>query len=279
VAGTAEWTIPEPVLPIDDSAARAAVRRVVDRVVALVGGVHDVEVPVPRSDWTFGLAACHLITVFRGFGASLEGRLDGWATPGGQEVARALMEVEGADDPQALARHLDAAAQAFLAAAAARPPHDVMATPWYGRDQTHLVGAMTCLVLGEALLHGYDLAEAVGRPWPIDPDDARLVISGAFPAKAPVIADPEATREVDVVYEIRVDGGPSFSFRFAGGTGVIQPVGTWPPHCVVEGDPVAIVLWVYGRATTDDLFAAGRLRASGADASLGPGLKGFLQDP
>jgi hypothetical protein len=80
-AGTGGWTIPDPVLPIDDSAARAAIRRVTARAVELVGGVEDLEIAVPGSDWSFRVATCHLITVFRAFGASLEGRLDGWATP------------------------------------------------------------------------------------------------------------------------------------------------------------------------------------------------------
>ncbi len=62
-------------------------------------------------------------------------------------------------------------------------------------------------------------------------------------------------------------------------TGVIQPGGAWPPHCILEGGPVAIVLWVYGRVPTEELFTSGRLRASGPDPSLGPRFKRFLQDP
>lgn len=267
----AGWTIPEPVLPIDDAGARAAIRRVAGQAVGLVGGVEDLEIPVPGSEWTFRAAACHLVTVFRAFGASLEGRLD--------SLDQAVAEVEALSDRHALARHLDDAAQRFVAAAAERAPDDVMATPWYGRDQTHLVGAMTCLVLGEAVLHGWDLAQAAGRPWPLEADDARLIISGAFPAKAPVITDPDAASGVDVTYEVRPDAGPAFSMRFADAAGVVVPVGTRPPDCVLEGDPVAVVLWVYGRATTEALFASGRIRASGADPSLGRTFKAFLRDP
>ncbi len=282
MAGTADqaqWTIPDPVLPIDDEGAREAIGRLGGRAVDLIAGVGDAEIPVPGSDWTLREATCHLITVFRAFGASLEGRLAAWGTPEGAELARTIMDVEGSHDPATLARHLDHAVQAFLAAAGARAPDDVIATPWYARDTSHLVGAMTCLVLGEVALHGWDLAHAAGQPWPIEPEDARRVISGAFPAKAPVIADPETTEGVDLTYEVRVEGGPAFSFRFAGATGEIRPPGTWPADCVLEGDPVAIVLWVYGRVGTEELFAAGRVRASGADPSLGARFKGFMRNP
>ena len=250
-----------------------------DATVALLDGVDDVEAPVPRSDWTVREAAGHLISVFRAFGASIEGRLDGWGTPEGDAVARAIMEVEDSGNPRALAGHLADAVQAFLAAATGRSPDEIMGTPWYDRDRTHLVVAMTCLVLGEAVVHGYDLAQAVGRPWPIEADDARLIISGVFPAKTGVIADPEATTDVDVTYEVRADGGPAFSVRFADGTAVMRRAGSRPADCVVEGDPVAIVLWVYGRVDQAELFASGRLVATGRDPSLGPQFKRFLRNP
>ncbi len=119
----------------------------------------------------------------------------------------------------------------------------------------------------------------MGRPWPIDPQDARRIVTGVFPAKAPVIADPEATRDVDVTYEIRVEGGPALSFRFTRGSGVIRPAGTWPPDCILDGDAVAVVLWVYGRVPTDELFASGRLRASGAGPLARATVQGVPAEP
>lgn len=37
---------------------------------------------------------------------------------------------------------------------------------------------LVCVALGEQLLHGYDVATAVGRPWPIDPAPAQPVLYG-----------------------------------------------------------------------------------------------------
>ncbi|HEV3498603.1 MAG TPA: hypothetical protein VHA34_19865, partial [Actinomycetes bacterium] len=48
---------------------------------------------------------------------------------------------------------------------------------------------------------------------------------------------------------------------------------------LVGRHPATIVQWVYGRVATDELFASGRVRASGPDPSLGPRFKGFLQNP
>ena len=274
----AQWTIPDPVLPIDDVRARAAIGRLGGPVVALVGGAGDVEIPVPGSEWTFPEATVPC-SPCSGPSARRSGASRRLGDARGRGAGPDDHGGGGPHDPPALARQLDRAVQTLLAAAGARAPDDVMGTPWYGRDTSHRVGAMTCLVLGEVALHGWDLAQAVGQPWPIEPEDARRIISGVFPGKAPVIADPETTEGVDLTYEVRVDGGPAFSFRVAGATGEIRPAGTWPADCILEGDPVAIVLWVYGRVATEERFAAGRVRASGVDPSLGPRFKAFVRNP
>ena len=48
---------------------------------------------------------------------------------------------------------------------------------------------------------------------------------------------------------------------------------------MLEGDPVAIVLWIYGRVAGEELFATGRVRASGLDPSLGPRFKASMRNP
>lgn len=43
---------------------------------------------------------------------------------------------------------------------------------------------LVCIIVGEHLIHGYDIATADGHPWPIEPDHAKLVLYGYGPHSA-----------------------------------------------------------------------------------------------
>ncbi|MFC7448971.1 hypothetical protein [Rhodococcus daqingensis] len=61
-------------------------------------------------------------------------------------------------------------------------------------------------MLGELLIHGYDIAMAAGRPWPLDDRDAVLILNGVFQV-APGFVDPARTAGVVARVEFRVPGG------------------------------------------------------------------------
>lgn len=46
--------------------------------------------------------------------------------------------------------------------------------PWHGRSLR--CAAMTCLLIGEQLLHGYDMVQTLGTKWTIEAEPARLVV-------------------------------------------------------------------------------------------------------
>ena len=122
--------------------------------------------------------------------------------------------------------------------------------------------------LGEHLLHGRDIARAVGRPWPLDPRDARLVLDGAF-AWAPLFVDAERARGLTAAFELRVRGGPRGVFRFGDGRLRVEPSPAGPVDCRVAADPVALLLVVYGRTGPWGPIARGRLLAWGRRPWLG----------
>ena len=275
----ASWRVPGADVPVDLVAVREAIVRVGEEAAEILGDVTDFGAPVPRSEWTAGDAAAHLILVLRGFTAAIEGRLDAWGTPEGQEIARVLADVGHPLEAGRLAGHLRDAVPAFVHAAAGKSPDHRFSTPWYEVDKTNLVGPMTCLVLGEVVLHGCDVAMAIGRPWPIDPEDSRRIISGVFPVKAPALVNPDTAGGVRASFELHVDGGPEMVVRFCDGDVTVEPGASGPVDCHLGGDPEAVLLLGYGRADVEELFAQGRVRAWGDDPSLGPRFKSFLKNP
>jgi hypothetical protein len=105
---------------------------------------------------------------------------------------------------------------------------------------------MTCILVGELLVHGYDIARALGRPWRIQPGQARVAIAGVT-AAMPLAVDTEVARGVQLSYEVRVRGGPRFVCRFEGGAlRVERPTGR-PVDLCMSVDPVAYLLVSYGR--------------------------------
>ncbi|GAA3944544.1 hypothetical protein Aau02nite_60580 [Amorphoplanes auranticolor] len=73
--------------------------------------------------------------------------------------------------PERLARDLDSALARLLSASRACDPE--MPIPWLGDARVPAVGVLAHLV-NEFLLHGWDMAKALGRAWPIPDADAGL---------------------------------------------------------------------------------------------------------
>ena len=231
------WRVPGADIPIDVAAVRFSILNVAERAAELIAGIVDVGAPVPDSDWTVGDAATHLVVGARAFTAAVEGRLDGWGTPEGESVVRQIFEVDEPHEPTALARQLDGGVHAWFAATAQHCAGRGLCHSLVDPDRNHHLGTIACLILGELVIHGHDLAMAVGRPWPVDPEDARLIIAGVFPAKIPVIVNREATSGVRARYRLDVDGGPTFVVQFDDGVATVHPGGpSAAVDCHVSGD-------------------------------------------
>src|SRR5260370_423539 len=68
------------------------------------------------------------------------------------------------------------------------------------------VVTVTCLILGELLIHGRDLARALEVPWVILPDEARVVLSGLL-SLLPDYLDPIAAGNLGATIDVRIRGG------------------------------------------------------------------------
>lgn len=285
-------TIPAtPAGPVDevrraDADTRTALAEAVGRSADLWRSIDDPAAPVPGLTWTAGETAAHVVGDMREYTEALVGQVHGGravvdapvGSPARLRTAvndRHLVDV-GERDLRRLADMLQETAASYLAAAAAADPaeHAAVVTA----DGLVLEPAfMTCLLLGEQLIHGLDIARAARRPWGISRDDALLVIP-AVVALAPNYLRPARTRDLSISFELRMRGGGRYRIAIDDGAGVVTAAGE-KSDCVIAADPVAFLLIGYGRAPQWPQIIRGRLRAGGRKPWLAAKFGSLLASP
>ncbi len=262
---------------IDQVHARAALAAAADQAATLIRSLPDPSRPIPKSAWTVGEAAAHLVIGLRLYTEIATGQ----PSPITDLGALAHFNAQGLRAfperrPDVLADELADAARAFLAATADRPGDALVR--WHA-DHPLDLSAMTCLLLGEILVHGHDIAAAQATPWPISPDQARLVIAGLTQI-LPLFVNAQTTQRVRAGYEIRIrGGGPCFVCRFAEGGLDIEAVPAESVDCRISADPVAFLLVGYGRVGQWGPITRGQMAAWGRKPWLAFGFKHLLRNP
>jgi hypothetical protein len=264
-----------PAGPVDDvrradAHARAALAEAVARTAQLWRSIADSAAPVPGLAWTAGQTAAHVVGDMREYTEALTRHLngdDGLLTVPDGSPAQARTEVNDRHlvdvsdrDLGRLADTLEQAAASYLAVASAVGTServDVLTADGLVLEPA----VMTCLLLGEQLVHGLDIARAGHRPWSIGRDDALLVIPAVL-ALAPKYLHRSRTKNVDISFELRMRGGCRYRMAVTNGTGVVTAAGE-KADCVVTADPVAFLLIGSGRVAQLPQILRGRLRAGG----------------
>ena len=254
----------ERLTSLADLVPRQDVSRAVDanleRFCELLRSTPDGSLPVPGLDWTVGELGAHLVS-----GARLWRRmLAGEASPvtsladGASHTARMIEELPERD-PAELSELIDNEIGATLGELNRRPSDQ--AYPWHAGLQLTMAQA-SAIGLGELVVHGFDLARALHKPWPIDRRDARYVIYGAS-AILPAAVDHAQAAGFSACYELRLRSDPPLTLRFDRGALTVQPGGACRPDCSVSVDPAAFVLLAYGRRRPWRYLASGKLFAWG----------------
>lgn len=261
---------------IDLSAARAALSAAASRAEVLLASVPYADMPTCGLDWTVGETSAHLVGDVGQFAdMAMERRV----AEGGIDQVRSLnaghLVRVREREPAVVARLFADAVREFLAETGERDGGD--AVSWYG-GQTITVEAIACLVLGEILVHGYDIARSIGSPWPIDASEARLALDGATWTLASLL-DPEAARGIRASYDIRVRGGSRLGARIEDGRLTVEAAGQRPVDCHISADPVALLLVGYGRIGQWGQITRGRLVAWGRKPWHGPRFVTLLRNP
>ncbi len=130
--------------------------------------------PVPSCPgWTVGDTAAHVLTVVR---RALTDRRRS-ATPADTAVLNATCLDETAERELArLADLVERDGKAAVHVGLAGVPVDVR-FPFHA-GATTTVAPAACILLADVLVHGHDIADALGREWPIPAAEAGLVLRG-----------------------------------------------------------------------------------------------------
>ncbi len=275
-------TVPAvPAGPVDDvrradAHTRAALAKAVARTAQLWRSIAASAAPVPGLSWTAGQTAAHMVADMREYTEALTRHVNGDDTkiniPDGSP-ARARTAVNDQHlitvserDLHRLADMLEETATRYLAVANEIEAADSSDTS----EDIEILTAdglvlepavMTCLLLGEQLVHGLDIARAVHRPWTIDRDDALLVIPAVL-SLAPKYLRPSRTKNLKISFELRMRGGSRYRIAITDGTGVVTVAGE-KADCVITADPVAFLLVGGGRVRQLPVLLRGKLRAGG----------------
>jgi uncharacterized protein (TIGR03083 family) len=264
-------------VPIDNAAVRSALRGAAERLATMLHAVEAPDTPIPDSEWTIRQAAAHVAAGLGDYGPALSGlvplrdldpevgRIDA-QTRAVNAIGMQRFEDAGLDE---LATTIEDQVSALLASTKGMPGDEPF--DWFATRQTTRT-AMTGVLLGELVVHGYDMARAAGVPWPIDRDEAVMILLGSL-MLMPAYVDPVAAKGVTSSYEIALRGGrkPSvrIGIRLVDGVAEVDCPARPPFDCRMNCEPVAMLLVSYGRISPWMPAAKGQIVAWGRKPWLG----------
>jgi len=134
------------------------------------------------------------------------------------------------------------------------------------------------ILLGELVVHGWDVAQALRRPWPIDPGHVAMIFEGLNPV-LPGWVRPERVRDLTANFEIRLRGQDNHVWAFRDGHLQVDPCGRGRIDVHISADPAPFLLTCYRREPQWKHIATGRILAWGRKPWLAPTLISRFHTP
>lgn len=241
----------------------AALREVVPNLVTLVRSVRDAN-SVAVGTWTVGDVAAHLSHGFRCDTDAIAGNPvpDAVVTKAGiAEATAKLLAEDGERDPAVLADRIARLANEFDDVAS----RSQSATVDWLQGVRLPPSAVAGHLLEECLVHGHDIATAIGRPWPIQRHHALLAVEGGV---LPLIAALPPTAFVNqgsfrARFELRLRGGGTTVMDFDRGSLTLETGPARDVDAHISADPAALMLVFIGRRGIGKPVLGGKLTAWG----------------
>lgn len=243
----------------------------------MVRDLPDLDLRIPRSDWTVGEAAAHL--AFTTLGMAMMAR--GLEIPYGDGTREGLAEanhfaLEGFTerDGAVLAERIVAGVQMLFDEAAVQPPDRMCPTPMGVMP----VGGLTSYVVVHHSMHGSAISTAFGAPWPFDPEHVAFMWP-FLEHLLPRVVDVIAAAGVSASFELHFNDILSFFLTFDDGEVQATRTPSHPADCVVSGDAQVLFLVLAKVLTMEAAVEAGDVRLAGPDPELGLRLPDLLNVP
>jgi len=247
----------------DVFAARTRLEDAVHRVVDVVRSAPNLHQTVADGRWTIRDTTAHLTVTFGLYTEFAAGATTSPYQAVTPEVCTAVSEQLFADvsedDPERLTGLLLDSAERFLDETSGLPgDHPVV----YHCGLPYNVFGLTGTLLGDVILHGYDIAARLRLPWRIGAGDATLVLAAYAPLYC-LIVDPDRTKGLNVAVSVDLgDGGPAVA-RFGDGEFGFEEPGGEPVDATISADPVAFLMVASGRLDRSAAIALGLMELGG----------------
>lgn len=241
---------------------RTVLREMSARSTGLIETLPDTEAPIPGSKWTVREVGVHLVNVGVRYAGMIQGEPLGYGSLTPEECARMndqLIADIPESDPVKLAALIHEGTERLLDASARCD--DEQTVVWHCQFPIP-VPNMVAIAMAEHLVHGYDIAVAVQRPWPITTAHALLAHFGYGPAYG-LCLNPATTAGHTAGYGIEFRTGERFTIRFVDGEYQVEPPDSGPVDCTITADPVAFLLVGSGRMTQWEAIALGLMEVGG----------------
>lgn len=232
-----------------------------DQFCELVLTVNDLDVD-GVGHWSASDVAAHVVSMLEIYvGLARGGGSPAATTAAVHDVSQSALERVQDRRPPALVDRLQGAVQALTDVARSREGDPVV--PWHTGWPVP-ISALLGLMVGEAAVHGYDIARANRRRWRIPSAWAETVLRAMLPL-TPLYLDSSKSAKLGARIDVRLRGTDFRArFNFAGGQLRISEPSRNRADCYISGGPTGLLLVLYRRtsplrlALTGDVVAWGR---------------------
>jgi hypothetical protein len=247
--------VPVPNRALALSALEDASRRFTDQL-------RDVRDPSRQAigSWSIGEVGAHVSHIFEMY----PGLVSGKASPLEDHLDMApawerMLAEDDERDSTAIAKRIETATGEVIGA--------VEKADWNQPVQWHgglsiPVSSLAPILMNECDVHGWDVANADGKPWTIPRADAVVIIEGHYPL-LPHFVNEQVASGLDVSYELKVRGGRPVYLRVRDSRLSIDDAPMGPVDCHISADPVEYLLVGYGRRSQWGPMLTGKLVAWG----------------